>query len=50
VLKLLLYETLLIGNRMFVCDTGGFLGSVTKNVSFLGYDIMFTGQWLFVCQ
>jgi len=44
VLKLHLYETLLIGNHMFGCDTEGFLGSVTKNLRFLGYDTVLTGK------
>jgi hypothetical protein len=36
VLKLHVHETLLIVNHVFGCDTGGFLGSVAENLSFLG--------------
>lgn len=49
-LKLHLYGTLLIGNHIFDCDTGGFLGSIVKNFSFLGYDTVLTGKWLLMCQ
>lgn len=49
-LKLHVYETLFVGNHMLGCDTGGFLGSVTKNLSFLGYDTVLTGKWLIMCQ
>jgi len=44
VLKLYLYGTLLIGNHIFGCDTGRFLGSIAKNFSFLGYDTVLTGK------
>jgi len=50
VLKLHLYETLLTENHMFGSDTGGFLSSVTKNLSFLGCDTVLTGKWLLMCQ